>query len=62
LDAVEPPEVFDAPVARRGRQRPDRHVADSSQYNPGLGSIIVFELDPDGTQLHVLKYPLTIRE
>jgi len=41
---------------------PDRHVADSSQHNPGLGSIIVFELDPDGTQLHVLEYPLTIRE
>jgi spore germination protein GerM len=33
-----------------------------SVVNPGLGSIIVFESDPDGTQLHVLEYPLTIRE
>jgi hypothetical protein len=33
-----------------------------SVVNPGLGSIIVFELDLDGTQLHVLEYPLTIKE
>ena len=33
-----------------------------SVVNPGPGSIIVFESDPDGTQLHVLEYPLTISQ
>jgi Sporulation and spore germination/Immunoglobulin-like domain of bacterial spore germination len=28
--------------------------------HPGLGSIIVFELAEDGTQIHVLEYPLEI--
>lgn len=28
-----------------------------SLVNPGLGSIIVFEPDPDGTEIHVLEYP-----
>jgi spore germination protein GerM len=28
--------------------------------HPGLGSIIVFELTEDGTQIHVLEYPLEI--
>jgi hypothetical protein len=28
--------------------------------NPGLGSIIVWEWAPDGSQRHVLEYPLTL--
>ncbi|MEX0797783.1 MAG: hypothetical protein WD274_13955, partial [Acidimicrobiia bacterium] len=30
--------------------------------HPGLGSIIVFEVATDGTQRHVVEYPLTITE
>lgn len=30
--------------------------------NPGRGSIIVWEWAPDGSQRHVLEYPLTLRE
>lgn len=30
--------------------------------NPGMGSIIVWEWAPDGSQQHVLEYPLALRE
>jgi hypothetical protein len=30
--------------------------------NPGRGSIIVWEWAPDGSQRHVLEYPLTLED
>jgi germination protein M len=51
----------DVTTVAGGRSEFTTTVELGSVVNPGLGSIIVFELDPDGTQLHVLEYPLTIR-
>jgi len=51
----------ETPVAHPGQRAEFGATVDlSSVPHPGEGSIIVFETGPDGTQLHVLEYPLTI--